>query len=111
MPQLEKPVDVVDRGPASTRGGAAVLGALVADGRLPTVLAGAESWHAHIDRLRLTRSGSVEVTWLGGPAVDDVAHLLIATVTGLSQRVAAEERMLLSYGGRVPVELSRGWRH
>lgn len=107
MPHLEESVDVVDGEPAAATGGAAVLGVLVAEGLLPTVLVGAESWHAHVDRLRLTRHGSVEVTWTGGPSVADVVHLLTATVPHLSRRVLSTDRALLSYDGQIPVELTR----
>jgi hypothetical protein len=107
MPHLDEPVDVVQHDAASPSGGAAALGTLVADGRLPTVLAGAESWHAHVDRLRLTRNGSVEVRWISGPMVNDVAHLLLAALPGLARRVVSDNHVLLSYDGRVPVELRR----
>lgn len=107
MPHVDEPRDLVDDRPSATARGAAVLGVLVADGRLPTVLAGARSWDAHVDRLRLTRHGSVEIIWVGGPTVGDVAHLLEGVVPRLSRRVIGEDRVLLSYGGRVPVELVR----
>ena len=107
MPNLDESVDVVQQGAMSTSGGAAVLGKLVSDGRLPTVLAGAASWHAQVDRLRLTRNGSVEIRWISGPMVDDVAHLLIAALPGLARRVVSEDHVLLSYEGLVPVELRR----